>query len=65
MQLDEERDADGNITKQGADYYLKPMNCPMHILIYRARGRTYRDLPMRLAEIGTVYRYEKWARCTG
>lgn len=56
--MDEERDADGNITKQGVDYYLKPMNCPMHILIYKERGRSYRDLPMRLAENGTVYRNE-------
>ncbi|SFR76596.1 threonyl-tRNA synthetase [Agromyces sp. CF514] len=56
--MDEERDAEGNITKQGQDYYLKPMNCPMHILIYKERGRSYRDLPMRLAENGTVYRNE-------
>ncbi len=58
IHMDEERDADGNITKQGQDYYLKPMNCPMHILIYRERGRSYRDLPMRLSEFGTVYRNE-------
>jgi threonyl-tRNA synthetase len=44
---------------EGAEYYLKPMNCPMHILIYRARGRSYRELPLRLFEFGTVYRYEK------
>jgi threonyl-tRNA synthetase len=56
--MDEERDADGNVTKQGVDYYLKPMNCPMHILIYKERARSYRDLPMRLAENGTVYRNE-------
>ena len=56
--MDEERDANGHITKQGIDYYLKPMNCPMHILIYKERGRSYRDLPMRLAENGTVYRNE-------
>ncbi|ABK53130.1 threonyl-tRNA synthetase / Ser-tRNA(Thr) hydrolase [Acidothermus cellulolyticus 11B] len=43
----------------GVTYYLKPMNCPMHILIYRSRGRSYRELPMRLFEFGTVYRYEK------
>jgi threonyl-tRNA synthetase len=43
----------------GTDYYLKPMNCPFHILIYRSRTRSYRDLPMRLFEFGTVYRYEK------
>ncbi|MCU1513950.1 MAG: Threonine--tRNA ligase, partial [Microbacteriaceae bacterium] len=59
MHLDEETDAEGNITRQGQDYYLKPMNCPMHNLIYRARGRSYRELPLRLAEFGTVYRYEK------
>jgi threonyl-tRNA synthetase len=59
MHLDEERDADGHITRQGQDYYLKPMNCPMHNLIFRARGRSYRELPLRLAEFGTVYRYEK------
>ncbi len=58
IHMDEERDAEGNITKQGVDYYLKPMNCPMHILIYRERGRSYRDLPMRLSEFGTVYRNE-------
>lgn len=44
---------------EGADYYLKPMNCPMHNLIFRARGRSYRELPLRLFEFGTVYRYEK------
>ncbi|HWL36418.1 MAG TPA: threonine--tRNA ligase [Frankiaceae bacterium] len=44
---------------EGANYYLKPMNCPFHILIYRARGRSYRELPLRLFEFGTVYRYEK------
>jgi threonyl-tRNA synthetase len=43
----------------GAEYYLKPMNCPMHMLIYGSRGRSYRELPMRLFEFGTVYRYEK------
>ncbi len=59
MQLDEELDADGNIRKAAQDYYLKPMNCPMHILIYRSRGRSYRELPLRLFEFGTVYRYEK------
>ncbi|WP_298742354.1 threonine--tRNA ligase [uncultured Microbacterium sp.] len=56
--MDEERDAEGTVTKKGQDYYLKPMNCPMHILIYKERGRSYRDLPMRLAENGTVYRNE-------
>jgi len=43
----------------GAEYYLKPMNCPFHILIYRSRQRSYRDLPLRYFEFGTVYRYEK------
>jgi threonyl-tRNA synthetase len=43
----------------GTEYYLKPMNCPYHILIYRSRTRSYRDLPLRLFEFGTVYRYEK------
>jgi threonyl-tRNA synthetase len=58
IHMDEERDDEGNITKQGVDYYLKPMNCPMHILIYKERSRSYRDLPLRLAENGTVYRNE-------
>ncbi|MHA6668034.1 threonine--tRNA ligase [Homoserinimonas sp. A447] len=58
IHMDEIRDAEGNVTRQGSDYYLKPMNCPMHILIYKERGRSYRDLPMRLAENGTVYRNE-------
>ena len=58
IRMDEEVDAEGVIVKQGTDYYLKPMNCPMHILIYKARGHSYRDLPMRLAENGTVYRNE-------
>jgi threonyl-tRNA synthetase len=44
---------------EGAKYYLKPMNCPMHILIYKSRGRSYRELPLPLFEFGTVYRYEK------
>jgi threonyl-tRNA synthetase len=59
MHLDEERDADGHVTRQGVDYYLKPMNCPFHNLIFKSGGRSYRDLPMRLFEFGTVYRYEK------
>ena len=59
MQLDAEVDAEGNVRRQGFDYYLKPMNCPMHNLIYGARGRSYRELPLRLFEFGTVYRYEK------
>jgi threonyl-tRNA synthetase len=44
---------------EGTRYYVKPMNCPFHILIYRSRGRSYRELPMPLFEFGTVYRYEK------
>lgn len=56
--MDEERDEHGEISKAGVDYYLKPMNCPMHILIFKERARSYRDLPMRLAENGTVYRNE-------
>jgi len=44
---------------EGVDYYLKPMNCPMHVMIYKSRGRSYRELPLRLFEFGTVYRYEK------
>ncbi|QNH96948.1 threonine--tRNA ligase [Corynebacterium anserum] len=59
MQLDGETDADGNVTKPAQDYYAKPMNCPMHNLIYSSRGRSYRELPLRLFEFGTVYRYEK------
>ena len=59
MHMDEEVDAQGNVTRQGADYYMKPMNCPMHNLIFSSRGRSYRELPLRLFEFGTVYRYEK------
>jgi threonyl-tRNA synthetase len=59
MHLDEERDAEGNIKRQGQDYYLKPMNCPFHNLIFSSRGRSYRELPLRLFEFGSVYRYEK------
>lgn len=59
MQLDEERDAEGHVRRAGQNYYLKPMNCPMHNLIFAARGRSYRELPLRLFEFGTVYRYEK------
>jgi threonyl-tRNA synthetase len=47
------------MSMEGADYYLKPMNCPFHNLIFRARGRSYRELPLRLFEFGTVYRFEK------
>jgi len=59
MHLDAEHDEDGVVTKPGQDYYLKPMNCPFHDLIYRSRGRSYRELPLRMFEFGTVYRYEK------
>ena len=59
MHVDEERGADGAVKRQGQDYYLKPMNCPMHNLVYRSRGRSYRELPLRLFEFGSVYRYEK------
>ena len=59
MHLDADVDDEGNVRRQGADYYLKPMNCPMHNLIFSARGRSYRELPLRLFEFGTVYRYEK------
>ena len=58
MHLDAEYNEDGTVRKPGQDYYLKPMNCPMHCLIYRSRGRSYRELPLRLFEFGTVYRYE-------
>ncbi|HEY8912242.1 threonine--tRNA ligase [Lacisediminihabitans sp.] len=59
MHLDEARNEEGEVTRQGADYYLKPMNCPFHILVYRSSGRSYRDLPLRFFEFGTVYRNEK------
>ncbi|MCS4484418.1 threonine--tRNA ligase [Gleimia sp. 6138-11-ORH1] len=60
LSIDEERNPEtGEITKAGQDYYLKPMNCPMHNLIFASRGRSYRELPLRLFEFGTVYRYEK------
>ncbi len=59
MILDEEHHADGTIKRAGQHYYMKPMNCPFHNLIYRSRGRSYRELPLRLFEFGTVYRYEK------
>jgi len=65
MHLDEEVDDEGHVTRLGQDYYLKPMNCPMHNLIFRARGRSYRELPLRLAEFGTVYRYEKSGQLSG
>ena len=59
MELDAEYGADGELRKAPQKYYMKPMNCPMHNLIFRARGRSYRELPLRLFEFGTVYRYEK------
>ena len=59
MKLDEEVDENGVVRKQGQDYYLKPMNCPFHILVYKSQSRSYRDLPLRMFEFGTVYRYEK------
>ena len=59
MHLDEEQNEEGQVTKQGVDYYLKPMNCPMHNLIFKSRQRSYKELPLRLFEFGTVYRYEK------
>lgn len=57
--MDAEYDEEGNETKPGQEYYLKPMNCPMHNLIFDTRGRSYRELPLRLFEFGNVYRYEK------
>ncbi len=59
MHVDAELNEDGSVRKPGQDYYLKPMNCPMHNLIFDSRGRSYRELPLRLFEFGTVYRYEK------
>ena len=59
MLADEETDAGGNVIRAGQEYYLKAMNCPMHNLIFRSRGRSYRELPMRLFEMGRDYRYEK------
>src|SRR5690625_255795 len=60
MHVDEIRDEDtGDVTRAGVNYYLKPMNCPMHHLIFRSRGRSYRELPLRLFEFGSVYRYER------
>ncbi|WP_156809868.1 threonine--tRNA ligase [Corynebacterium ciconiae] len=59
MQLDGEYSEDGEVVKPPQDYYAKPMNCPMHNLIFASRGRSYRELPLRLFEFGTVYRYEK------
>ena len=59
MVMDEEFHADGTIKRQGQKYYMKPMNCPFHNLIFASRRRSYRELPLRLFEFGTVYRYEK------
>ena len=59
MKMDEEVDETGAVRKQGQDYYLKPMNCPFHILIFKSQARSYRDLPLRMFEFGSVYRYEK------
>ena len=59
MKLDAEYGEDGQLKRQGADYYLKPMNCPFHILIFKSRARSYRELPLRMFEFGSVYRYEK------
>jgi len=59
IRMDEELAEDGTVKKVGQDYYLKPMNCPFHILIYRSQPRSYRDLPLRMFEFGTVYRNEK------
>jgi threonyl-tRNA synthetase len=59
MKLDAEFDSEGQLKRQGQDYYLKPMNCPFHILVFRSRQRSYRELPLRMFEFGSVYRYEK------
>jgi threonyl-tRNA synthetase len=59
MIMDEELHEDGTIKRPGQQYYMKPMNCPFHNLIFQSRGRSYRELPLRLFEFGTVYRYEK------
>jgi threonyl-tRNA synthetase len=59
MHLDAELNEDGTVRKPGQDYYLKPMNCPFHDLIFKSRGRSYRELPLRMFEFGSVYRYEK------
>ena len=59
MVMDEELHGDGTIKKAGQKYYMKPMNCPFHNLIFQSTPKSYRDLPLRLFEFGTVYRYEK------
>ncbi|MDE0545514.1 threonine--tRNA ligase [Microbacterium sp. C7(2022)] len=65
MVLDEVVDEDGHTSREGQEYYLKPMNCPFHNLIFRSRGRSYRELPLRLSEFGSVYRYEKSGTLAG
>ncbi|RLK49158.1 threonine--tRNA ligase [Microbacterium telephonicum] len=65
MVLDEVVDEDGHVSREGQEYYLKPMNCPFHNLIFRSRGRSYRELPLRLSEFGSVYRYEKSGTLSG
>ncbi len=65
MVLDEVVDADGHVSREGQEYYLKPMNCPFHNLVFRSRGRSYRELPLRLSEFGSVYRYEKSGTLSG
>jgi threonyl-tRNA synthetase len=57
--MDEEHHSDGTVKRAGQKYYMKPMNCPFHNLIFASSGRSYRELPIRLFEFGTVYRYEK------
>ena len=59
MVMDEEHHSDGTVKRAGQKYYMKPMNCPFHNLIFASSGRSYRELPIRLFEFGTVYRYEK------
>ncbi|MFT4148193.1 MAG: threonine--tRNA ligase [Micrococcaceae bacterium] len=59
MHMDEVRDDEGKVVKTGHEYFVKPMNCPMHNLIFDSRARSYRELPLRLFEFGSVYRYEK------
>ncbi len=59
MVMDEELHADGTVKRQGQKYYMKPMNCPFHNLIFKSNSRSFRELPLRLFEFGTVYRYEK------
>ena len=65
MHLDELKNSEGEVIRQAQNYYLKPMNCPMHNLIYMSRQRSYKELPLRLFEFGTVYRYEKSGEVQG